>query len=101
MSNSTISDRVLSCLQRNGVNIDNIDGISSVEFIGIVLELEKEFDIAFPDEYLYPTFFSSFENLCKRRRLQPSFSNCSIYSGELSIAGYGSCYLISQGCYDF
>ena len=38
MSNSTSSDRVLSCLQRNGVNIDNIDGISSVEFIGIVLD---------------------------------------------------------------
>lgn len=41
------------------------------------------------------------KRLHKRRRLQPSFSNCSIYSGELSIAGYGSCYLISQGCYDF
>ncbi len=79
MDNLTILDRVVDALKRAAFLPDNTldtdeyvkciediadsGEIDSILFISGLVELEKEFDIEFPDEYLGVNFFSSIEQL--------------------------------------
>ena len=61
-----IRERVMRCLEENGVIIDddgNLPDIESVVFISTVLTIEEEFGIEFPDEYLSITYFSNIDDI--------------------------------------
>ena len=58
--------RIMDCLEENGI-IVNQDGelpeIESVMFIEMILSIESEFGIEFPDEQLNISFFSSIDDI--------------------------------------
>lgn len=61
-----IKDRILRCMENSGIVVleDGTFGdISSIEFISAILELESEFDIEFPDQYLIMDLFRNMDNI--------------------------------------
>lgn len=61
-----IEQRVCNCLEKNGIVIledGTFDNLDSINFISAIVDLESEFDIEFPDEYLSMEIFSEFEQL--------------------------------------
>lgn len=65
--------RISDCLNRIGVlsnqlneNEEILNYIEdSIVMMSFIVELEKEFSIEFPDEYLQPGRFLTFGNLCE------------------------------------
>ncbi len=59
-----IRNRLLNCLDRNGIDFsDETQEIDSISFITVIVDIEREFDIEFPDEYLVMDSISSFDKL--------------------------------------
>lgn len=61
-----IEQRVYDCLEKNGIVIledATFDNLDSINFISAIVDLESEFDIEFPDEYLSIELFSEFAQL--------------------------------------
>lgn len=66
-----IEQRIIDALQRVGVFIENNNNdvdlreyfANSLQFISAVLELETEFNIEFPDEYILIDKFASLKGL--------------------------------------
>ena len=49
---------------RNGIDFsDETQEIDSISFITVIVDIEREFDIEFPDEYLVMDSISSFDKL--------------------------------------
>lgn len=65
-----IKERIINCVQKIGLdcsneNFINADNISSVEFIYLIIELEGEFSIDFPNYYLSFEILESLDYLAK------------------------------------
>lgn len=70
-----IRDRILSCFQNAGVEINKINTnedcdlreyiADSVAFIAAIVEIENEFDIEIPDEFLIYERFASLNSFCE------------------------------------
>lgn len=62
-----MKERVIRCVEECGINID-LDGtiidLDSFKFISMVIALEDEFDIEFPDEYLSVGTMETIDNIC-------------------------------------
>lgn len=59
-----IKDRLNQCLDRNGIDLDqDSPTIDSISFITAIVDIEQEFDIEFPDEYLTTETMSSYEKI--------------------------------------
>ncbi|GGH58059.1 hypothetical protein GCM10008014_30310 [Paenibacillus silvae] len=67
-----VKDQVSKIIQKHiELNIDetnqqdglDISAITSLKFIGIVVDLELEFDFVFEDEYLDNRMFNSFDSI--------------------------------------
>ncbi|CAG9623698.1 hypothetical protein BACCIP111883_04530 [Sutcliffiella rhizosphaerae] len=65
-----IKERVTECLFRLGIEIEDDESFELSEtitdsffFITIILELEQEFDIEIPDDYLSIDLFQSIDHL--------------------------------------
>ena len=57
---------IIEKIELNGAEINEkgeIEDIDSIVFISLVLDLEEEFNIEIPDEYLLMSTFSSIDNL--------------------------------------
>ena len=57
---------IIEKIELNGAEINEkgeIEDIDSVVFISLVLDLEEEFNIEIPDEYLLMSTFSSIDNI--------------------------------------
>lgn len=59
-------DIIIEKIELNGAEINEkgeIEDIDSIVFISLVLDLEEEFNIEIPDEYLLMSTFSSVDNI--------------------------------------
>ena len=59
-------DIIIEMIELNGAEINEkgeIEDIDSIVFISLVLDLEEEFNIEIPDEYLLMSTFSSIDNI--------------------------------------
>lgn len=59
-------DIIIEKIELNGAEINEkgeIEDIDSIVFISLVLDLEEEFNIEIPDEYLLMSTFSSIDNI--------------------------------------
>lgn len=64
--------RIIACLQRLGFIVDEREENfelqeyleDSVSFISFIVELESEFDIEIPDEYLMPDSMKTYKDVC-------------------------------------
>ena len=57
---------IIEKIELNGAEINEkgeIEDIDSIVFISLVLDLEEEFNIEIPDEYLLMSTFSSIDNI--------------------------------------
>ena len=48
-------ERILRCLEENGIELDrdgNLVDVESIGFIAAILDIENEFDIEIPNDYL-------------------------------------------------
>ena len=57
---------IIEMIELNGAGINEkgeIEDIDSIVFISLVLDLEEEFNIEIPDEYLLMSTFSSIDNI--------------------------------------
>lgn len=69
----SIKERLIKCLENVGVFVDTQEddicimdyGIDSIMLISIILEVEDEFDIIIPDEYLNFNTLSSLNGFSK------------------------------------
>lgn len=62
----SIRDIIIENIELNGAEINEegtIEEIDSITFISLVLDLEAEFNIEIPDEYLLMGVFSSVDNI--------------------------------------
>lgn len=62
----SIRDIIIENIELNGAEINEegtIEEIDSITFISLVLDLEAEFNIEIPDEYLLMSVFSSGDNI--------------------------------------
>lgn len=62
----SIRDIIIENIELNGAEINEegtIEDIDSITFISLVLDLEAEFNIEIPDEYLLMSVFSSVDNI--------------------------------------
>lgn len=62
----SIRDIIIENIELNGAEINEegtIEEIDSITFISLVLDLEGEFNIEIPDEYLLMSVFSSVDNI--------------------------------------
>ena len=62
----SIRDIIIENIELNGAEINEegtIEEIDSITFISLVLDLEAEFNIEIPDEYLIMSVFSSVDNI--------------------------------------
>lgn len=67
----TMKERILKCMQNIGCEYDMLHDQpllevigDSVMFITFIVELEKEFSITIPDEYLLLSNFQTIEDVC-------------------------------------
>lgn len=59
-----IKDRLIQCLDKNGIDLDQDSPmIDSISFITAIVDIEQEFGIEFPDEYLTTEAMSSYEKI--------------------------------------
>ena len=62
-----IKETLINCLDRNGIELngdnEDIEIIDSISFITIIVDIENEFNIEFPDEYLIIDNINNFEKL--------------------------------------
>lgn len=59
-----IRERLIKCLDKNGIDlIDESRQIDSISFITAIVDVEQEFDVEFPDEFLLIETMSSFDKL--------------------------------------
>lgn len=59
-------DIIIEKVELNGAEINErgeIEDIDSIVFISLILDLEEEFNIEIPDEYLLMSTFSSVDNI--------------------------------------
>lgn len=50
-----IRQKIIKCIEENGIQIcsdGNLDELESIKFISLIVSLEEEFKIEFPEEYL-------------------------------------------------
>ena len=50
-----IRQKIIKCIEENGIQISsdgNLDELESIKFISLIVSLEEEFKIEFPEEYL-------------------------------------------------
>ena len=62
----TVRDRVLSCIEESGIIVlknGDFENLESINFISSIINIEAEFDLEFPDEYLLMDTFCDFENV--------------------------------------
>lgn len=62
----SIRDIIIENIELNGAEINEegtIEEIDSITFISLVLDLEAEFNIEIPDEYLLMSVLSSVDNI--------------------------------------
>lgn len=62
----SIRDIIIENIELKGAEINEegtIEEIDSITFISLVLDLEAEFNIEIPDEYLLMSVFSSVDNI--------------------------------------
>lgn len=71
MEDKHVKERILKCLQNIGCEYDDhsfqpfADLIeNSIMFIAFIVELEDEFFIEVPDEFLVPSTFLTIEDVC-------------------------------------
>jgi acyl carrier protein len=60
------NERIKECIESNGIVINDdgtFDELDSIKFISSIVNIEQEFDIEIPDEYLLIETMSSFENI--------------------------------------
>ena len=51
----SIAERIIECFEKAGATVlesGEFEGLDSIIFISAIINLESEFDIIFPDEYL-------------------------------------------------
>jgi len=59
-----IREKLLKCLDNNGIDLnEDSKQIDSISFITAIVDIEQEFDVEFPDEYLLIETMSSFEKI--------------------------------------
>ena len=59
-------ERILRCLEENGVTVNsqgNLMEVNSLSFISTIVDIEQEFDIEIPDEYLLVNVLSNIEQI--------------------------------------
>lgn len=65
-------NRIISCLKNIGIYVDDEENLDidindyiedSITFITFVVELEREFNIEIPDDYLIPTQLNTISNI--------------------------------------
>lgn len=62
-----VKKRVMNCLEENGIEVckdGTFNELESVEFISMVVSLEEEFMIEFPDEYLLTYKLTNVNIIC-------------------------------------
>jgi len=62
----SIKNKVLNCFEVNGVLVlenGNFENLDSISFISVVVEIEDEFSIEFPDEYLLTNNFKNLNSV--------------------------------------
>lgn len=62
-----IIERIRKCIEESGIDVlesGELDNIESINFISAIVNMEQEFDIEFPDEYLLIDTMSNIENIC-------------------------------------
>ena len=65
-----IREKIISCIQNVGLKVNqdsivSLEEVSSIEFISLCIEIENEFSIQIPDEYLDIETLSSIDFVCK------------------------------------
>ena len=65
-----IREKIISCIQNVGLKVNqdsivSLEEVSSIEFISLCSEIENEFSIQIPDEYLDIETLSSIDFVCK------------------------------------
>lgn len=65
-----IREKIISCIQNVGLKVNqdsivSLEEVSSIEFISLFIEIENEFSIQIPDEYLDIETLSSIDFVCK------------------------------------
>lgn len=61
-----VSEKVQKCIEENGIIIlenGDFENLDSINFISTIVDIESEFDIEFPEEYLLMDTFYNFENI--------------------------------------
>ena len=59
-----IKEKLMGCLDKNGIDLNNNSSeIDSISFITAVVDIEQEFGIELPDEFLLVDTMSSFDKL--------------------------------------
>ena len=74
MERKEIEQKLVNCLENVGIYIDIDDSVddinlenyieSSIQFISLVIEIEKEFSIEIPDEMLDINTFKTIDMIC-------------------------------------
>lgn len=68
---SAVKERLMDCLTRNGIEIlSDPPEYDSLSFITAIVDIETEFDITFPDEFLTIESLNSIETLLDIVNLQ-------------------------------
>ena len=63
----SMRESVIRCVEECGVSIDSdgtIVDLDSFKFISLIITLEDEFDIEFPDEYLNAENMETVDSIC-------------------------------------
>jgi len=61
---SEIREKLIKCLDKNGISYrDDFREIDSISIITAIVDIEQDFGIEFPDEYLIMERMSDFEKL--------------------------------------
>lgn len=66
MEDKSVKEKVLKCLEENGIDISedgNLLNVESINFISAIVSLEEEFNIVFPDEYLGFTNITTLDSI--------------------------------------
>jgi len=59
-------EKLINCLEESGIIVDEdgtLPDMESIMFITMVLSIEEQFGIEFPDDYLNTTYFGSVDDI--------------------------------------
>ncbi len=61
-------DRLFTIMEDNGVEYEDnvlVTEIDSIQYMSLMVEIEEEFEIEFPDMFLGENIFENFDRLCE------------------------------------